>query len=229
MAWTASGSARRRGVRSCAAELAPGGEVLVGYVGRLANEKQVDLLAPVAGLPGARLVIVGSGPAEARLRRLMPAALFLGQHRGEQLARIYASLDVFVHSGCHETFGQTIQEAAASGLPVVAPAAGGPVDLVQDGVTGYLVTPGDAAALAGAAARLVADPAARAAQGRAARERVLARSWAAVGDALIGHYTAVLAGGQEPGQPARSRAISAIPCPQEDSWATGRNAVPDLV
>jgi len=209
--------------------LAPGGEVLVGYVGRLANEKQVDLLAPVAGLPGARLVIVGSGPAEARLRRLMPAALFLGQHRGEQLARIYASLDVFVHSGCHETFGQTIQEAAASGLPVVAPAAGGPVDLVQDGVTGYLVTPGDAAALAGAAARLVADPAARAAQGRAGRERVLARSWTAVGDALIGHYTAVLAGGQEPGQPARSRAISAIPCPQEESRATGRNAVPDLV
>ena len=108
-------------------ELAPGGEVLVGYVGRLASEKQLDLLASVAGLPGARLVIVGSGPAEARLRRLMPAALFLGQHRGEQLARIYASLDVFVHSGCHETFGQTIQEAAASGLPVVAPAAGGPV------------------------------------------------------------------------------------------------------
>ena len=172
---------------------------------------------------------MGSGPAEARLRRLMPAALFLGQHQREQLARIYASLDVFVHSGCHETFGQTVQEAAASGLPVVAPAAGGPVDLVQDGVTGYLVTPGDAAALAGGAARLVADPAARAAQGGAARQRVLARSWSAVGDALIGHYTAVLAGGQEPGQPARSRATSAIPWPQEDSWATGRNAVPDLV
>ncbi len=209
--------------------LAPGGEVLVGYVGRLATEKRVDLLAPVAGLPGVRLVIVGGGPAEARLQRLIPAALFLGQHRGERLARIYASFDVFVHSGCHETFGQTIQEAAASGLPVVAPAAGGPVDLVQDGVTGYLVRPGDAAALAGAAARLAADPAARAAQGRAARERVLARTWTAVGDALIGHYTTVLAGDQELGQAARSRAISAIPCPQEDNWAAGRNAVPDLV
>ena len=104
----------------------------------------------------------------------MPAALFLRQHQREQLARIYASLDVFVHSGCHETFGQTVEEAAASGLPVVAPAAGGPVHLVQDGVTGYLVTPGDAAALAGGAARLVADPAARAAQGGAARQRVLA-------------------------------------------------------
>ncbi|HUY48009.1 MAG TPA: glycosyltransferase family 1 protein [Streptosporangiaceae bacterium] len=176
--------------------LAPGGEVLVGYVGRLATEKRVDLLAKVATLPGARLIIVGSGPAEARLRRLMPAAVFLGQQGGDQLARIFASLDVFVHSGCHETFGQTIQEAAASGLPVVAPAVGGPVDLVDDGVTGYLVPPGDAAALTAATARLVADPVARAAQGRAARQRVLARSWAALGDALIEHYAEVLAAGR---------------------------------
>ena len=146
--------------------LAPGGEVLAGYVGRLAPEKQVELLAGVAGLPGVRLVIVGGGPAEARLRLLMPSAVFLGQHRGDQLARIFASLDVFVHSGCHETFGQTIQEAAASGLPVVAPAVGGPLDLVGDGVTGYLVPPGDAKALTAATQRLAADPPARAAMGR---------------------------------------------------------------
>ena len=172
--------------------LAPDGEVLAGYVGRLAPEKQVELLAGVAGLPGVRLVIVGSGPAEARLRRLLPSAVFLGQHRGDQLAHIFASLDVFVHSGCHETFGQTIQEAAASGLPVVAPAVGGPLDLVEDGVTGYLVPPGDASALTAATQRLAADPRARAAMGRAARQRVLARSWTALGDQLIGHYAAVL-------------------------------------
>ena len=188
--------------------LAPRGEVLVGYVGRLANEKRVDLLAPIAGQPGTRLIIVGGGPAEERLRRAMPAAVFLGQHRGEQLARIFASLDVFVHSGCHETFGQTIQEAAASGLPVVAPAVGGPIDLVDDGITGYLVPPGDAAALARAAARLVADPRARVAQGRAARQRVLTRSWAAVGDALLGHYDAVLAGSQA-GDTAPGQTLSA--------------------
>ncbi len=172
--------------------LAPGGEALVGYVGRLATEKRVGLLAPIASQAGARLVIVGSGPAEDRLRLQMPGALFLGQRQGDELAQIFASLDVFVHGGCHETFGQTIQEAAASGLPVVAPAAGGPLDLVEPGVTGYLVPPGDPLALAEAAGRLVADPALRARQGRAARQRVLARSWSTLGDALIGHYTELL-------------------------------------
>jgi phosphatidylinositol alpha 1,6-mannosyltransferase len=174
------------------AEFAPGGELVAGYVGRLAVEKRVDLLAEVARLPGVRLVIVGSGPAEAAVRRAVPSALFLGQRDGEELARIYASLDVFVHSGPHDTFGQTLQEAAASGLPVIAPAAGGPLDLVRDGVTGFLVPPGDPAALAGAVARLAADPVLRAEQGRAGRQMVLARSWPVMNDELIGHYQAVL-------------------------------------
>jgi hypothetical protein len=128
-----------------------------------------------------------------------PRAVFLGQHGGEQRARIFASLDVFVHSGCHETFAQTIQEAAAGGLPVVAPAVGGPVDLVGDGVTGYLVPPGGASTLASAVARLAADPAARAALGQAGRQRVAARSWAALGDMLLGPgRVAALAAGEVP-------------------------------
>jgi phosphatidylinositol alpha 1,6-mannosyltransferase len=175
------------------AELAPGGEVLVGYVGRLAAEKRVDLLAGIAVLPGVRLVIVGSGPAEHAIRRAVPSALYLGQRCGVNLAAIYASLDVFVHSGPHDTFGQTLQEAAASGLPVVAPAAGGPLDLVRDGVTGFLVPPNDAAALAGAVGRLAADPELRAAQGRAGRQMVLGRTWPALCDELIEHYLDVLA------------------------------------
>jgi phosphatidylinositol alpha 1,6-mannosyltransferase len=174
------------------AELAPGGEVLAGYIGRLAPEKCVELLGEVAALPGVRLVIVGSGPAEAAARRAMPEAVFLGQRHGEELATIYASLDVFVHSGPHETFGQTLQEAAASGLPVVAPAAGGPLDLVDDGVTGFLVPPGDSGALAAAVAKLVSDPQLRAAQGHEARQKVLGRTWQALGDELIGHYESIL-------------------------------------
>jgi phosphatidylinositol alpha 1,6-mannosyltransferase len=174
------------------AELAPGGELLVGYIGRLATEKRVDLLAQVGALPGVRLVIVGTGPAEAAIRRAVPTALFLGQHVGEELARIYASLDVFVHAGPHDTFGQTLQEAAASGLPVVAPAAGGPLDLVRDGTTGFLVAPGSAAALADAVATLAAQPELRKAQGTAGRQMVSGRTWPVMCDELIGHYADVL-------------------------------------
>jgi phosphatidylinositol alpha 1,6-mannosyltransferase len=173
------------------AEIAPGGEVIVGYVGRLAAEKRVDLLAALAGLPGVRLAITGGGPLEEDLRAALPTATFLGQRHGEDLARIYASLDIFVHTGPFETFGQTVQEAAASGLPVVAPAAGGPLDLVADGVTGYLVTPGDPDALTAAVGTLAADPDARARFGAAARRRVLGRTWSALTDELIDHYDAV--------------------------------------
>jgi phosphatidylinositol alpha 1,6-mannosyltransferase len=172
--------------------LAPAGEVLVGYVGRLAVEKRVDLLAPIADRPGVRLVIIGGGPAEPELRRALPGAVFLGPRQGAQLARLYASLDVFVHSGPYETFGQTIQEAAASGVPVVAPAAGGPVDLIVDGVTGYLVPPLSADALDRAVADLVESPQRRKAFGTAARATVQTRSWSAVGDQLIEHYHEVL-------------------------------------
>ncbi len=174
------------------ARLAPGGELIAGYVGRLATEKRVELLAGITALAGVRLVVVGAGPAEAMLRQHMPDAVFLGERRGEELAAIYASLDVFVHSGPYETFGQTLQEAAASGLPVVAPAAGGPLDLVADGVTGYLVPPSDPDAFTAAVARLAADPAARAAFGVAGRRRVLGRSWPALTEELAGHYAAVL-------------------------------------
>jgi phosphatidylinositol alpha 1,6-mannosyltransferase len=174
------------------ARLTPGGELIVGYVGRLATEKRVDLLAGITALEGVRLVIVGAGPAEAMLRQQMPDAVFLGERRGEDLAAIYASLDVFVHSGPYETFGQTMQEAAASGLPVVAPAAGGPLDLVADGVTGYLVPPSDPDAFTAAVARLAADPATRAVFGAAGRRKVLGRSWAALTEELLGHYSQVL-------------------------------------
>jgi phosphatidylinositol alpha 1,6-mannosyltransferase len=176
------------------ADLAPSGEVIVGYVGRLAAEKRLDLLAGVAALPGIRLVIVGSGPTEAAARRALPGALFLGPRHGDELASVYASMDVFVHAGPHETFGNTLQEAAASGLPVVAPAAGGPLDLVEDGVTGFLVRAGEAGPLTEAVSRLVADPALRAAQGQAARRVMLGRTWPARCDELIDHYRAVLEG-----------------------------------
>ncbi|MFV2102851.1 glycosyltransferase family 4 protein [Micromonospora sp. LOL_024] len=170
--------------------LAPDGELVVGYVGRLAPEKRVELLAGTARLPGVRVVVAGDGPARRQLERDLPGVRFLGVQQGDALARLYASLDVFVHTGPHETFGQTIQEALASGVPVVAPASGGPVDLVTSGSTGTLVPPEDEAALAEAVAALAADAPCRRAYGLAARAAVSGRSWAAVGDELVGHYRA---------------------------------------
>ncbi|WP_041841642.1 glycosyltransferase family 4 protein [Actinoplanes friuliensis] len=190
---------RNAGIRRA---LAPNGEVLVGFVGRLAVEKQVDLLAETSRLPGVRLVVVGHGPAAAALRRALPQAVFLGARHGAQLARIFASLDVFAHTGPYETFGQAVQEAMASGLPVVAPAAGGPLDLVADGRTGYLVPPFRADGFTAAIAALAADPAQRALLGAAGRVAIEGRTWAAVGDELIGHYTAAL-------QPVRDRTLVA--------------------
>jgi len=172
--------------------LAPHGEVIVGYVGRLAIEKRVDLLAAVAALPGVKLAVTGGGPMEEELRAALPTAVFLGMRSGPDLARIYASLDVFVHTGPFETFGQTIQEAAASGLPVVAPASGGPLDLVDDGRTGFLVPPGDPDALSAAVRKLTEDAALRAQFGAAGRRRVLGRTWSALTDELLGHYAAVI-------------------------------------
>jgi len=174
-------------------ELAPNGELIVGYVGRLAPEKHVELLAGVCGLEGVRVVVVGDGPSQPGLAEALPGAVFLGRRTGDELARIYASLDVFAHTGPFETFCQTVQEAMASGVPVVAPAAGGPLDLVAHGRTGLLVPPGDTDAVRDAVASLAADPALRASFGAAARAMVEGRTWAAVGDQLIGHYGDVLA------------------------------------
>ncbi|WP_197364627.1 glycosyltransferase, partial [Streptomyces clavuligerus] len=161
---------------------------LVGYVGRLAVEKRVEHLAQVARIPGVRLVVVGDGPCRARLEAALPHAVFLGRRTGHDLARLYASFDVFAHAGPYETFGQTLQEAMASGLPVVAPAAGGPLDLVRPERTGFLVPPHDEGGLRQAVERLADSGALRTAFGRAGRADVVERSWEAVGDRLIDHY-----------------------------------------
>jgi len=175
------------------AELAPNGELLVGFVGRLAPEKEVDRLAALAGVPGIKVVVVGDGPEVPNLRAQLPDAAFLGAKYGEELATAYASFDVFVHTGPHETFCQAVQEAMASGLPVLAPDAGGPKDLVLPGRTGYLL-PVDRAEFGPALVAKVndlRDAALRARLGEKARKVVLGRTWPAVCHELVGHYEAV--------------------------------------
>src|SRR5690606_19172796 len=147
-------------------------------------------------LPHSRLVLVGDGPSTDLLREALPGAALLGRLEGEELARSYAAFDLFVHTGTRETFGQTLQEAAAAGLPVVAPARGGPLDLVDVGVTGDLFDPdrpGDlAATVAPLAAREAGDR--RRAMGQEARRRVVERSWPALVDQLLDHYVTAMGG-----------------------------------
>lgn len=163
--------------------------VVVGYVGRLAAEKQVRRLAEIAPVAGTRLVVIGDGPARSWLEKRLPGAKFTGMLRGRDLARAFASLDVFVHTGEAETFCQTVQEAQASGVPVVAPGVGGPVDLVTHGRTGLLFDPADRTSLRRSVAALVADADLRATLSREAMTLVGGRSWAAVVDELIDiHY-----------------------------------------
>jgi phosphatidylinositol alpha 1,6-mannosyltransferase len=191
-------SPRRRdtpGAIALRARLAPNGEVLVGYVGRLAGEKRVERLKALAGLPGVRLVVIGDGPARRALTRTLAPAnpAWLGWLDGDELADAYAALDIFVHTGTDETFGQTLQEAMASGVPVVAPARGGPLDLVAPGLNGLLYGPEDDAGLRSAVASLSVDPDQRRWMGTAARVGVQRRTWDLLGDELIAHYRGVLA------------------------------------
>jgi phosphatidylinositol alpha 1,6-mannosyltransferase len=179
------------------AQHAPGGEVVVGYVGRLAHEKEVGLLAGLRDLPGVRLVVVGDGPQRASLQTALPGVAFLGLQTGAALSTAFASLDLFVHPGSSETFCQAAQEALASGVPVVAPAAGGLLDLVEPGRTGALFRPGSALDLRVQVDRLVGDEQARRRMGRAARSAVQHRTWDAIGDQLLDHYAHAVDGPDE--------------------------------
>ena len=170
----------------------PEGRPIVGFVGRLAPEKHVERLQALADRSGPdgdlRLVVVGDGPDRPALQAAMPHAIFTGELHGDQLGQAYATLDVFCHAGEFETFCQSIQEAQASGVPVVGPDRGGPRDLVREGVDGCLLDPRRyAAEISGTVDRVLAD---RPRMAAAARATVVGRTWDSVCRQLFDHYHA---------------------------------------
>lgn len=171
------------------------GNLLVGFVGRLAAEKQVERMAELFGLQGVDFLIVGDGPEREALEAKFAGrpVTFAGRLEGEDLANAYAALDVFVHFGTEETFGQTIQEAQASELPVIAPARGGPVHLIEHGVTGLLVNPDEPRPYRESLQRLLNEPKLRLKIAKQARASVLDRTWQRNNDKLLGHYRDAIA------------------------------------
>jgi len=157
-------------------------QISVLYAGRITREKGVELLADAFLLARAReprlhLLLAGGGPEQERLReRLGGHATFLGWLEGEELARTYASADIFLFPSATDTFGQVILEAQASGLPVIALAEGGPLSLIENRVSGLLCR-ADTGQLADALLELAASPLLRQRLAQAGLAAVATRSW----------------------------------------------------
>lgn len=176
-------------------KLAPNGEILLLCVSRLSLEKGFDFLAEAYELiqlqakqrenfPKFRLIITGgnSNPTiEQNIRSYFEKrgldVYFSGALVGEPLGEMFASADIFIFPSLTETFGQVIQEAMASGLPIVARRKGGPADLVLPDETGYLAEPEDVAAFAKYTLKLIEDYKLRASFGQTARKLAETRSW----------------------------------------------------
>jgi phosphatidylinositol alpha 1,6-mannosyltransferase len=157
------------------------GIVRLGFVGRVTPEKGVRLLRKMeqalleSGLEEFRIIVVGAGSEVGWLKRRLTHGEFTGVLRGEELARAYANMDLFVFPSKTDTFGNVIQEAAASGVPAVVTKEGGPRFLVVPGETGH-VAEQDSEFVA-KVVELAHDRALRKQMGSAARERMAGMSW----------------------------------------------------
>ncbi|HEY0856526.1 MAG TPA: glycosyltransferase family 1 protein [Albitalea sp.] len=182
------------------------GPVLL-YVGRLAAEKNVELAlcafeAVRLRTPSAAMVVVGDGPQRHRLEAEFPAAHFVGVQRGEELARHYASADLFLFPSLSDTFGNVTLEALASGLPVVAYNTAAAAEHVDDCLSGLLAPPGDEKAFIASVCSLAwqhhhlasVRAAARAAGLNARWPEVLAQFESRLADALAAHAARSVAG-----------------------------------
>jgi glycosyltransferase involved in cell wall biosynthesis len=185
---------------------------LVLFISRLSVEKRVDWLLPVVKkIPGIRLAIVGDGPDRGRLEELFAGTptVFTGYLQGAELAAAYASGDIFAFTGAEETFGNVVAEAMASGLAVVAPRSGGVVDLVEDGVTGFLYTPENDARFLARVKELTGDlPQARK-MGEAGKEKIRRYAWETTLDNLLDVYTKLIEKSKSKPKPKKKKPLLA--------------------
>jgi glycosyltransferase involved in cell wall biosynthesis len=155
------------------------------YVSRLASEKNLDLAIAAARtvrehFSTARMVFVGDGPEEARLRANCPDFIFCGLQQGEALAAHYASADIFIFPSLSETFGNVVLEAMASGLPVVSYDIAAAHRHLRNGENGVSVPPENAAAFVLGALALAASPEVRKRLGENARAHAEALCWSRI-------------------------------------------------
>jgi glycosyltransferase involved in cell wall biosynthesis len=173
--------------------------LVVAVVGRIAPEKNLELAVRAfhairARQPDARLLLVGDGPARARLAARHPELIFAGVRMGEDLAAHYAAADLFLFPSLTETFGNVTTEALASGLPVVAFDYAAAAEWVVSGHNGWLAPPGDEAAFIDAALRVAGDPGLRRQLAANARAGVLDADWDAIARRLAGIIEGVVQG-----------------------------------
>lgn len=164
--------------------VAPGERVAL-YVGRLAPEKNLPLLARtfnamLAADPNLTCVVVGDGPSASELREACPQARLLGSQTGQVLARCYASADLFVFPSMTETFGNVTLEAMASGLAVVAFDHAAAGEVIAHNQSGLLAPLGDENRFIQAAVALAENPTAERALQAAARAAVMGRDWRSI-------------------------------------------------
>jgi glycosyltransferase involved in cell wall biosynthesis len=174
---------------------------LIVCVGRLGAEKGLELLGPLLDrLPGTHAAFVGDGPYRPLLEQQLASrqAHFAGYLKGEELASAVASADALVFPSQTDTLGLVMLEAMAAGTPVVAAASGGTPDLVDDGLTGFLFRPGDAAGAARAIGRLFDDPVTRELVRVAGRAQAECWTWAAATRDLRGWYSRAIERTRQP-------------------------------
>lgn len=164
---------------------------IVGFVGRLANEKRVSDLVEISKRKDIQLVVVGDGPARPELELLMPNAYFTGMLKGESLAEKIASFDCFIHTGPNETFCQAVQESLSSGVPTIAVNQGGPKDLINHGKNGLLINTSNSMELHDAVNQVL-HPTNWANFSENARKSVEHRSWKIIMEQLFKHYEDVI-------------------------------------